>query len=78
VGVTPDNKYEVWVENDSKLIKQWSFYNEATDSIPRFVTPWVNYQKYGDLLLSDDRGNYKLTDIFVSNDPKFETEFEGL
>jgi len=61
VGVTPENKYEVWV-----------------DSIPRFVTPWVNYQKYGDLLLSDDRGNYKLTDIFVSNDPKFETEFEGL
>ncbi|WP_424962763.1 hypothetical protein [Ekhidna sp.] len=65
VGVTPENVYEVWVDTDSKLVTQWAYYPDSSTLEPRFVTPWADYQKYGDILLSGDRGQYKLSDIEV-------------
>ena len=65
VGITPENVYEVWVDTDSKLITQWAYYPDSSTLDPRFVTPWTDYDKYGDILLSGDRGQYKLTDIEV-------------
>ncbi|MEM6963444.1 MAG: hypothetical protein AAF573_01680 [Bacteroidota bacterium] len=65
VGKTPQNKYRVYVDQATHLINQWDFYPNATDEQPRFSTPWKDYKKYGNILLSGDRGQYKLTDIAV-------------
>lgn len=65
VGNTPENKYEVIVTDEKRLVEEWRFYSKATDTIPRFVTPWVDYKKYGDILLSGDRGRFQLSDISV-------------
>jgi hypothetical protein len=65
VGRTPQNKYHVYVAKDSGLVEQWDFFAEATDAEPRFQTPWHNWRRYGNILLSDDRGQRRHTDIGV-------------
>lgn len=65
VGVTPQNKYEVWVDKETKLVSQWAFYSQASDAEPRFVGPWNNWQKYGRIMLSDNRGERGHTDVAV-------------
>lgn len=66
VGDTPENAYLVTVPRDTKLVEQWDFYREASDTVPAFATQWQDYKQYGDILLSGDRGDYQLTDIAVS------------
>lgn len=67
VGVTPENKYHVYISNDDRLVKQWDFYGKATDEKPRFQSAWPEYKKYGDLLLSGGQiAGRKLSDIEVS------------
>lgn len=65
VGTTPDNKYHVWVDKNSWLVRKWAYFREAEQDTANLVTPWNNYQKYGDILLSGDRGQRKITDINV-------------
>jgi hypothetical protein len=65
VGNTPQNKYLVYVDTESNLVTQWDFYRNATDAEPGFQTPWKDYQKYGKIMLSGDRGRAKLSDIAV-------------
>lgn len=65
VGDTPQNKYEVYVDKQSKLVTQWAYFREAKQDSANFVMPWRNYQKYGNLMLSDDRGRAKLANIQV-------------
>ena len=63
VGETPDNKYIVYVDKDRQLITQWAFYSDFSDVEPRFVTPWDDYQQYGNILLAGNRGRGALTEI---------------
>ena len=65
VGVTPQNKYHVYIDRGSKLVVQWDFFAEASDTKPRFQIPWANWQPHGRLWLSDDRGKRKHSDIAV-------------
>lgn len=65
VGVTPHNKYHVFVDRESKLVNKWSFYPKASDEKPRFSTPWDGYKNFGKIKLSGGRGKYELTDIKV-------------
>ncbi len=65
VGNTPQNKYDVYVEKNSNLVKQWAFYREAAKDTPNFVTPWNDYQEYGSILLGGDRGDRDITEIKV-------------
>ena len=65
VGKTPDNKYHVFVDQETKLVSQWTFYTKSTDVEPRFSTPWDGYQTFGKIKLSGGRGIYKLTEIKV-------------
>lgn len=67
VGDTPQNKYLVYIDPQSKLVTQWDYYADAGDAAPQFSTPWADYQPYGDLLLSGDRGRNRLTEIAVYN-----------
>lgn len=65
VGDTPQNKYHVWVGKEDRLVRQWAYFSNATDEEPKFILPWDDYQTYGDLLLSGDRGERQITDIRV-------------
>jgi hypothetical protein len=65
VGNTPQNKYDVYVEKTSNLVKQWAYYREAAMDTPNFVTPWNDYQQYGSILLGGNRGERAITDIKV-------------
>ena len=71
VGVTPDNKYWIYVDPQTKLVTQWDYFPNYADTIARFQSPWPDYQQYGDLLLSGGQiaGN-KLTGIAVSQSVK--------
>ena len=65
VGVTPENKYKVYVDKNTNLVSQWAYFPKASDSVPAFVMPWQDYLSYGQLKLSGDRGQAKITDIKV-------------
>ena len=65
VGRTPQNRYLVYVAADSGLVEQWDFFREAADAEPRFKIPWHNWRPYGEILLSDDRGENGHTDVAV-------------
>jgi len=57
VGLTPNNKFHVYIDKKSKLLVQWNYFRDAADSSPHFFTPWKNYQRFGNILLSNDRGD---------------------
>lgn len=57
VGVTPDNKYHVWVDKVSHLVTQWAYFEKYTDEKPTLVNPWGDYQRYGKIMLSSSRGS---------------------
>ena len=57
VGVTPENKYWLYVDKENHLIQQWAYYKNFNDAEPKFMKPWNNYQKAGNILLSFDRPN---------------------
>lgn len=65
VGVSPDNKYEIWVDKYSRLVTQWAHYSKAEDAEPRFVMPWQEYKKHGEILLSSSRGERGMEEIMV-------------
>jgi hypothetical protein len=56
VGVTPDNKYHVWVDKNTKLVSQWAYFEKFSETSPQLKNAWKNYQRYGQILLSDNRG----------------------
>lgn len=65
VGVTPDNRYEVYVDKGTNLVTQWVFYRNYDDEAPGFVTPWAGYAPHGNLMLGGDRGERQITHIAV-------------
>lgn len=65
VGDTPQNMYYVYVDQEDHLVKQWDYYSTAKDSTARFANPWLDYQKFGEIMLSGNRGRGQLTNIGV-------------
>jgi hypothetical protein len=65
VGLTPRNRFLVYVAEDSGLVEQWDVYGDRDDDEPRFRLPWHDWQPYGPILLSGDRGERQLTGIAV-------------
>ena len=59
VGDTPDNKYEVYVDQSDNLVKQWSFFNKWDKKEPSAIWPWDNYKSYDGLMLSAERSDKK-------------------
>ena len=56
VGFTPQNRYDIYVDKETMLVGQWSYYRNASDAEPQFTRPWRNWQKHGAVMLSNDRG----------------------
>ena len=65
VGVTPENKYDVYVDVHERLVRQWAFYRDRADEEPAFVDPWKNWQLYGKIWLADGHGKTSHTDVAV-------------
>jgi len=66
VGVTPDNRYWVWVEKEKNLISQWAFYRSSGDSSQGFNLSINKYEQMGKILLSTGRGDRNaLTEVMV-------------
>jgi hypothetical protein len=65
VGLTPDNRYRVYVADDSGLIEQWDVYGDRDDPRPSLQVPWRDWQPYGGVLLSGNRGERRITGIAV-------------
>ncbi len=76
VGVTPNNKYWVYVDQKDHLIKQWDFFKNFNDNEPKFSKPWDNYQKTGKILLSFNRSDFGPKNVVVKQelDSKIFTE----
>ena len=68
VGVTPQNKYHVWVDKERSMVEQWAYYANYDDEDPGFTTPWANWRSHGEVMLSGDRGQVSLTEIAVLAD----------
>ncbi len=65
VGVTPQNRYLIYVDTTTNLVNQWAFYREAGQDSANFILPWGNYNHYGNILLSDERGERDLSEVMV-------------
>ena len=65
VGRTPENKYLVYVDKNTRMVGQWDYYKNATDNLPRLSTPWGEWKKMGNIMLSEDRGERDLSDVEV-------------
>ncbi|WP_276498640.1 DUF6503 family protein [Pontibacter litorisediminis] len=57
VGLTPQNKYKVWVDKEQGLVTQWAFFRNYEDAAPTFTRRWSNYRDYGSIKLASDRSN---------------------
>lgn len=57
VGVTPDNKYHVWVDKKTRLVTQWAYFPKYSDEAPAIVNAWGGYKRCGSILLSTERGS---------------------
>jgi hypothetical protein len=56
VGLTPENKYDVWVARDTGLVEQWAYYPSADQAEPSFTLPWAGWKRFGGILLATERG----------------------
>jgi hypothetical protein len=65
VGFTPENKYRIYIDPQEHLVKQWAFYRQAANEQPDFITPWSDYQQYGQIKLAGDRGERDISEIAV-------------
>ena len=65
VGITPQNRYEVFVDKESMLVGQWSYYADSSDAEPGFTLPWSNWEQHGAILLSADRGTRSDGSVFA-------------
>jgi hypothetical protein len=68
VGRTPENKYHVYVDKESRLVTQWDFYPAASDPEPRFKLPWEGWEKSGEIMLSASRGERRHEDLSCLHD----------
>lgn len=57
VGKTPENKYEIYIDQKDQLIKQWNFFATTTQDSASRIWPWDNYENFNGLLLSSNRSD---------------------
>lgn len=57
VGVTPENKYQLYVGVKDNLINEWRYFKSAELDSASAIWPFDNYKQYGNILLSADRSD---------------------
>lgn len=56
VGLTPGNKYDVWIAKDTGLVEEWAYYENGEDAQPRFRLPWGGWETFGKIRLATKHG----------------------
>lgn len=56
IGLTPQNRYRVWIARDSGLVEQWAYYPAAEDPEPAFTLPWTSWERFGEVLIATEHG----------------------
>ncbi len=77
VGLTPQNRYLVFVDKETRLVSQWQYFREAGDTEPGFTRPWANWKRYGTIMLSDNRGEGRGGDFVLPYVGVYESLPEG-
>jgi hypothetical protein len=62
-GLTPENRYDVWVARDTGLVEQWAYYPAAADTAPAFTLPWAGWKRCGRILLATEHGKGEAWDV---------------
>lgn len=65
VGVTPQNKYWIYIAPETHLVVQWDYFSHFDNEAPNMTTAWSGYQTFGKILLSSGRGGGIMSDIAV-------------
>lgn len=65
VGLTPQNKYDVFVSKENDLVVAWAYYPDRNDAEPKFLSQWNGWQRFGKIMLATDHGQGKNWDIRV-------------
>lgn len=55
-GLTPENRYDLWIASDTGLVEQWAFYATSGDAEPAFTLPWAGWKRFGGILLATNHG----------------------
>ena len=63
VGITPQNKYELYFDPQTHMLIQWDFYGAASDTSAAFKRPWKGYETHAGVEFSTDRGARKINEI---------------
>jgi len=67
VGMTPQNKYEIYIDRKTDLVCQWNYFRDANDPEPTFKREWGKYETYGNLKLGSWRGINKDREVNVTD-----------
>ena len=66
VGNTPENRYRIFIDQETYLINAWQFFPTRDSEQPAIETPYNNYQEIAGVLFSDDRsGRFQLSPVEV-------------
>lgn len=57
VGYTPQNKYLICIARDTGLVEQWKYFPSRDEPEPKFTLVWAGWRRFGNIMLSTDRGN---------------------
>jgi len=68
VGDTPQNRYEVYIDRETGMVSQWSYFADRADAEPRFTLPWTDWKRYDGIKLASGHGSARaqVTGIRVS------------
>lgn len=79
VGLTPQNKYNVFVNPESGLVERWSHWSNAENPEPNFTLGWTDWQWYGPIQLASQRPNDEgFSSIYMGNVMVSETLPDGV
>lgn len=57
VGLTPNNRYRVFIDKKTGMVCQWAYYRNREDKEPGFVRPWTDWKEYNDMWMATGRGD---------------------
>ena len=61
VGITPNNKHQIWVDKETGLTAQWAFYGTREAEEPNVIRQWSDYKEYDGLKLATNRNSLEDT-----------------
>lgn len=70
VGDTPKNAYDVFVSQETRLVSEWSYFEDRGDAEPKLSSPWAGWKEFRGIRLCGGRGpKREITDIAVRDEP---------